>query len=320
MLNMVYLLIGIGLLTVGGELLIRGSLGVAKRAGISPLLCGLVIVGFGTSMPELVVSLDAALSGQPDIAIGNVVGSNIANILLILGLCALITPMAVSAISLRRDAIVVVAAGMAFLLLSYNGYFTGADGIIFLVALMGYLFWAYLTEKNTSLPSGQVHEAEAAEVTVIPKSMALSWVEIIAGLVVLIFGSQVLLKGAVGIAVYLGVSEAMIALTLVAVGTSLPELTISVIAALRKHADVAVGNVLGSNIFNLLGILGVSSLVEPMEIKNRVAEFDQWVMVGVSVLLYVFLYTGRKLGRVEGGCLLMGYIGYVGVSFLYFST
>lgn len=320
MLNMVYLLIGIALLTVGGELLIRGSLGVAKRAGISPLLCGLVIVGFGTSMPELVVSLDAALSGQPDIAIGNVVGSNIANILLILGLCALITPMAVSAISLRRDAIVVVAAGVAFLLLSYNGYFTGVEGMLFIVALTGYLFWAYLTEKNSSLPSGQVHEAEAAEVTVIPKSMVLSCIEIVAGLAILIFGSQVLLKGAVGIAVHLGVSEAMIALTLVAVGTSLPELTISVIAALRKHADVAVGNVLGSNIFNLLGILGVSSMVQPMEIKNRVAEFDQWMMVAVSILLYVFLYTGRKLGRIEGGCLLLGYIGYVAVSFLYFSS
>ena len=319
MLNTLYLLIGVALLTAGGELLIRGSLGIAKRANISPLLSGLVIVGFGTSMPELVVSLDATLSGQPDIAIGNVIGSNIANILLILGICAVITPLAVSSLSLRRDALVVTTASFAFVLFASTGFFTLLGGALFLIALIGYLVWAYYTEKNSALASSQLHEAEAIEIQVIPKSAKWSSVEIIGGLILLIIGSQVLLKGAVGIANGLGVSQAMIGLTLVAVGTSLPELTISVIAALRKHTDVAVGNVLGSNIFNLLGILGISAIVEPMEIKGRVADFDQWVMLGVTLLLYVFLFTGRRLGRIEGGFLLLGYGAYIGISYMYFS-
>ena len=319
MLNTLYLLIGVALLTAGGELLIRGSLGIAKRANISPLLSGLVIVGFGTSMPELVVSLDATLSGQPDIAIGNVIGSNIANILLILGICAAITPLAVSSISLRRDALVVTAASFAFVLFASAGFFTLLGGALFLIALLGYLVWAYYTEKNSTSTLPPLHEAEAAEIQMIPKSAKWSSVEIIGGLILLIAGSQVLLKGAVGIASGLGISQAMIGLTLVAVGTSLPELTISVIAALRKHTDVAVGNVLGSNIFNLLGILGISAIVEPMEIKGRVAAFDQWVMLGVTLLLYVFLFTGRRLGRIEGGFLLLGYVSYIGISYLYFS-
>lgn len=319
MLNVLYLLIGIALLTAGGELLIRGSLGIAKRANISPLLSGLVIVGFGTSMPELVVSLDATLSGQPDIAIGNVVGSNIANILLILGICAAITPLAVSSLSLRRDALVVAAASFAFVLFASAGLFTLLGGALFLIALISYLVWAYYTEKNSTSTLPPLHEAEATEIQVIPQSAKWSSVEIIGGLILLIAGSQVLLKGAVGIASGLGVSQAMIGLTLVAVGTSLPELTISVIAALRKHTDVAVGNVLGSNIFNLLGILGISAIVQPMEIKGRVAAFDQWVMLGVTLLLYVFLFTGRRLGRIEGGFLLLGYVSYIGISYMYFS-
>jgi cation:H+ antiporter len=181
------------------------------------------------------------------------------------------------------------------------------------------LVWAYYTEKNSSSTLPPLHEAEAAEIQMIPKSAKWSSVEIIGGLILLIAGSQVLLKGAVGIASGLGISQAMIGLTLVAVGTSLPELTISVIAALRKHTDVAVGNVLGSNIFNLLGILGISAIVQPMEIKGRVAAFDQWVMLGVTLLLYVFLFTGRRLGRIEGGFLLLGYVSYIGISYLYFS-
>lgn len=315
MLNVFYLLIGIGLLTGGGELLIRGALGIAARAGISPLLSGLLIVGFGTSMPELVVSIDAALSGQPDIAIGNVIGSNIANILLILGICAVITPLAVSPLSLRRDALVVIAASALFIFLASDGSLRTSDAIILLAALAGYLVWAYWTERDASAPSAQMHIAEGTEIQWLPKSITWSAAEVIIGLVLLITGSQILLKGAVGIADGFGVSDAVIGLTLVAVGTSLPELTISVIAALRKHADVAIGNILGSNIFNLLGILGVSSILQPIAVKGRVATFDQWVMLGVTLLLFLFLFTGRRLSRFEGGLLLLGYVVYIGVSY-----
>ena len=318
MLNIFYLLVGIGLLTAGGELLIRGSLGIAKRAGISPLLSGLLIVGFGTSMPELVVSVNAALNGQPDIAIGNVIGSNIANVLLILGICAAITPLAVSPLSLRRDALVVIASSLLFILLANDGTLTLVDAMILLSSLVSYLVWAYWTEGRTYVPSGQVHVAEADEIQLLPKSITWSTVQVIGGLVLLISGSQVLLKGAVGIAGELGISEAVIGLTIVAVGTSLPELTISVIAALRKHADVAVGNILGSNIFNVLGILGVSAFLQPIGVKGRVMVFDQWVMFGVSLLLFLFLYTGRKLTRIEGGLLLISYFAYIGASYTLF--
>ncbi|WP_372739949.1 calcium/sodium antiporter [Neptunomonas sp.] len=320
MLNLLYLLLGIGLLTAGGEVLIRGSLAIAKRLGISPLLSGLLIVGFGTSMPELVVSVDAAINGQPDIAIGNVVGSNIANILLVLGLCAVISPLAVSPLSLRRDAVVVIAASLLFVLLASGRALSVVDGMIFITALFSYLIWAYWTEQDKSTLSGALHEAESAEIEKIPESFLWSAIAVIGGLALLIAGSQVLLKGAVGIANGLGVSEAVIGLTLVAVGTSLPELTISVIAALRRHADVAVGNILGSNIFNILGILGVSAILQPLTLKGRVLEFDQWIMLGAAFLIFLFLFTDRKLSRIEGGVLLLGYFTYLFISFFFIES
>ena len=318
MLNILLLLLGIALLTVGGEALIRGSLAAAKRLGVSPLLSGLVIVGFGTSAPELVVSVNAAVEGRPDIAVGNVVGSNIGNILLILGICALISPLAVKPLALRRDAVTVVAASVLFLVLVGGSALARADAAIFLVALGAYLVWAYWSERFHAAPSGELHQAEADELSAIPKSVLWTVTAVASGLLFLIAGSQVLLVGAIGIAAYLGVPEAVIGLTLVAVGTSLPELSISVIAAVRRHADVAVGNILGSNIFNLLGILGVSALLQPLPVHARILQFDQWVMLGSSLLLLLFLYTGRRLSRTEGGGLLIGYGVYLWLSFTVF--
>jgi len=313
-LNALYLLIGIALLTLGGEMLIRGALGAANRLGISPLLSGLVIMGFGTSMPEMAVSVGAALGGQPDIAIGNIVGSNIANILLILGLCAVITPLAVSAAALKRDAVVVIGASLLFILLATSNNLSHQDAAILLLSLFAYLGWAYWSEKLHTAPSTATPQAEAGEIGSVPKSIGASALAIAFGFFFLFAGSQVLLKGAVGLAHDLGVSEALIGLTLVAVGTSLPELTVSVMSALRRHPDMAVGTILGSNIFNLLGILGVSALLQPLEVRGRILAFDQWVMLGVAVLLLVFLYSGRRLSRLEGGVLLMGYAAYLGAN------
>ncbi len=315
MTNTIYLLIGIGLLTAGGELLIRGALGAAHHFKVSPLLSGLVIVGFGTSMPELVVSVDAALRGQPDIALGNVVGSNIANVLLILGLCAVITPLAVSRLALQRDTLTVILATILFIWLAASDALSHLDGLILLSGLAAYLTWAYWTERAVATPVAQMHEAGAAEVGHVPRSLAASALATVLGLLLLIVGSRILLIGAIGVAEDLGVSSAVIGLTLVAVGTSLPELTVSVIAALRGHGDVAVGNILGSNIFNVLGILGVSALVQPLTVSGRLAAFDQWVMLGVALLLLVFLYTGHRLSRTEGITLIAGYGLYVGASF-----
>lgn len=318
MLDALYILIGVLLLTSGGEALIRGSLAAANRMGISPLLSGLLIVGFGTSAPELVVSIDAALSQRPDIAIGNVVGSNIGNILLILGLCALITPLAVRPLILRRDAVTVVAASILFLVLVDGDALARFDAAILLLALVAYLLWAYWTERTGHAPSATLHRAEAQELTALPKTTLWIFMAVALGLGLLIAGSQILLKGAVGIADSFGVSETVIGLTLVAVGTSLPELAISVIAAFRRHADVAIGNILGSNIFNLLGILGISALLQPLPVHVRVLQFDQWVMLGTSLILLLFLHTGNRLSRVEGGLLLLGYGVYVGLSFTLF--
>lgn len=320
MLNVAFLLFGIALLTVGGEALIRGSLAAAKRLGVSPLLSGLVIVGFGTSAPELVVSVNAAVEGRPDIAIGNVVGSNIGNILLILGICALILPLAVKPLALTRDAVTVVAASVLFLVLVGGSALGRADAAIFLIALGAYLVWAYWSERFHAAPSGELHQAEADELSAIPKSVLWTVTAVVCGLLLLIAGSQVLLIGAIGIAAHFGVPEAVIGLTLVAVGTSLPELSISVIAAIRRHADVAVGNILGSNIFNLLGILGISALLQPLPVHARILQFDQWVMLGTSLLLLFFLHTGRRLSRAEGGVLLVGYGIYVWLSFTVFGS
>jgi cation:H+ antiporter len=318
--NFLLLVLGVALLTVGGEALIRGTLAAARHLGVSPLLSGLVIVGFGTSAPELVVSVDAAISDRPDIAIGNVVGSNIGNVLLILGICTLISPLAVKPLVLRRDAGTVVAANILFLVLVGGSALGRLDAVIFLAALVAYLVWVYWSERFHAAPSAEVHKAEAEELSVMPKTVLWTVMAVGGGLLLLIGGSQVLLTGAVGIAENFGVSEAVIGLTLVAVGTSLPELSISVIAALRRHADVAVGNILGSNIFNLLGILGVSALLQPLPVHARILQFDQWVMLGTSLLLWLFLYTGSRLSRLEGGILLVGYGVYVGLSFTVFGA
>lgn len=319
MLDLLFVAIGVVLLTTGGDALIRGSLAAANRMNVSPLLSGLLIVGFGTSSPELVVSIDAALNNRPDIAVGNVVGSNIGNILLILGLCAVITPMAVKPLALRRDAVTVVAAGILFIVLVGGSALARVDAVIFLLALAAYLIWAYRTERSGTAPSAELHTAEAQEVTALPKTMLWIVTAILLGLALLIAGSQVLLKGAVSIAETFGISEAVIGLTLVAIGTSLPELSVSIIAAFRKHADVAIGNILGSNIFNLLGILGISALLQPLPVHARILQFDQWVMLGTSLILLVFLYTGSRLSRIEGGLMALGYMLYLWLSFTIFS-
>jgi cation:H+ antiporter len=318
--NILFLALGVLLLTIGGEALIRGAVAAANRLNVSPLLTGLIIVGFGTSAPELVVSVDAAMRAQPDLAIGNVVGSNIGNILLILGICALITPLSVRPLALRRDAITVVIASIAFTILSRDGTLGYLDAAVLLSAFAAYLAWAYWSERCHFAPSAELHEAEAKELTSLPRSPTTTILAIVFGLLMLIVGARVLLIGAVGIAQAFGVSEAVIGLTIVAVGTSLPELSVSVIAAFRKHADVAVGNILGSNIFNLLGILGISALLQPLQIHERVFRFDQWVLLGTSVLILLFLYTGRRLTRLEGATLLAGYGLYLWVSFSVLGT
>ncbi|MFG6665690.1 calcium/sodium antiporter [Halomonas sp. HNIBRBA4712] len=314
MLYIVSLLGGIALLTLGGEALVRSAVAGAERLGVSALFTGLVIVGFGTSAPELVVSINAALENKPDIAIGNVIGSNIGNIMLILGLSALIYPLTTQRQALKRDGLVMLLATLGFIVLGVNGTLGRVDAVVLLAGLAAYLVWAYQSEKRQPQalePANVLIEAPAKR----PSSGALIGVGLVAGLALLIGGSQLLLYGAIGIAQALGLSEAVIGLTIVAVGTSLPELAVSLVAVLRRHADVAVGNILGSNIFNLLGILGVSAFLQPLTLAGRMAAFDQWIMLASALALLLFLATGLRLSRGEGAALLGGYAVFIAASF-----
>jgi cation:H+ antiporter len=302
---------GLVLLALGGELLVRGAVGMAARLGISPLLAGLTIVGFGTSTPELATSVQAAMAGSPGIAIGNVVGSNIANILFILGVSAVILPLSVNPASFSRDSLplggsAVLATGAVLL-----GVIGPLPGIVLLAALVGYIWWAYKSESATHDAEAVRHEHEAEDRPVPPDTgpLVLGGM-IVAGLVAAIFGAGWLVDGAVVLASAAGVSESVIGLTVVAVGTSLPELIACVVAVLRKHEDVALGNIVGSNIYNLCGILGLTAMIHPIEVPAEIAAFDIWAMLGVTLLLILQLRSGWRLSRIEGAVLVALYAAY----------
>ncbi len=311
-----YLLAGLGLLALGGELLVRGAVRLAERLGVSPLVIGLTLVGFGTSTPELVASVQASFAGSPGIAVGNIVGSNIANILVILGISAVIAPVAVSSRALVRDGGVVLATAALFAALGFVAELGRVSGVVFLAGLAGYILYAWRQESlATAGHTAAFERAEAFEGTH-PKlhRPAAAWVSLataLAGLAVVVLGGRLLVDGAIDLARTLGIAETVIGLTIVAIGTSMPELVTSLVAALRRQSDVALGNVLGSNIYNILGIGGMVGLIAPTPIPPEMARFDTLVMVGVSVLALAFARTGMRIGRREGGVLLAGYAVYV---------
>jgi cation:H+ antiporter len=288
-------------LFIGGEALVRAAVGIAQRLAIPPLLIGLTVVGFGTSTPELLVSIDAALRGVPDIAIGNIIGSNIGNILLILGVSALIWPIRISGGTLVRDTGVMMAAALALIPVFWMGEMGRLPGLVLVAGLAAYLVWAYLQPGKDAVAD------DAAPVR--PLWQSALWAAL--GLAALMLGARFLVDGAVSIARSFGVSEAFIGLTIVAVGTSLPELATSLIAAFRRQSDIAIGNIVGSNIFNVLGILGVTALIAPIPVAGRFLTFDLPVMIGVSALLTALLLLRPAIGRVAGLCLLLSYAAYV---------
>jgi cation:H+ antiporter len=302
---------GLVLLAFGGELLVRGAVGMAARLGISPLLAGLTIVGFGTSTPELATSVQAALAGSPGIAIGNVVGSNIANILFILGVSAAILPLSVNPASFKRDSLALGGSALLCTVAVLTGTIGFAAGTILLACLVAYLWWAYKSESASHDAEAVRHEHEAEDRPVPANTgpLVLGGM-IIAGLGAAIFGAGWLVDGAVVLANAAGVSESVIGLTVVAIGTSLPELIACIVAVMRKHEDVALGNVVGSSIYNILGILGITSIIQPIEVPAEIARFDIWVMFGVTALLIVQLRSGWRLSRLEGVLLVALYVGY----------
>ena len=314
---------GLVALVVGGELLVRGAVQLAERARVTPLIVGLVIVGFGTSMPELVTSVEAALRDAPGIAWGNIVGSNIANSLLILGMAAAITPIILGQGQILRDPLIAIAASAFLMILAMSGNGAFQFGLVMLASLVVYIVYCYRQEKRVEQKAGTDHVAP------IDKAIALEladpllhgkrngWAKPVAltllGLLVLIGGGHLLVGAAVDIARIFGLSETLIGLTIVAVGTSLPELVTTVIAAWRKQAEVAFGNVIGSNIYNILGIGGATMLLAPGAIPNDLITRDLPVMAGSAILLLLICFFYRRFGRVTGFLLVAGYCVYLGM-------
>jgi cation:H+ antiporter len=301
---------GLVLLVIGGEAVVRGAVGVARRLGVSELLIGLTLVGFGTSAPELVTSVRAALAGSPGISIGNVVGSNISNILLILATIVLIKPIAVDAAAVRRDGAVMGAATLLLCALGIGiGDLAQWVGGILVASLAAYLAVAVLMERHNGA-AARMHEAEGHLHDPVPSPLWLSLLIAVAGLACLIFGADLLVQGAITLARLAGVSETVIGLTVVAVGTSLPELVASLAAAIKGRADVAFGNILGSNIYNILGILGVTALISPLPFPPDMGMRDWIAFVGSAGLLILYSRSRARLGRPEGSVMLALYGAY----------
>ena len=306
---------GLVLLVIGGEMLVRGASKLAVSIGISPLVVGLTVVAFGTSSPELAVSVQAALTGQVDIAMGNVVGSNIFNVLFILGLAALITPLVVSSQIIRQEVPLMLAASLLLLAFAFNGSIGRVEAAVLFGLLCAYTAFLILQSRREQQAIRDEYAGESHVSTVrtwddhLPAQIGL----ILAGLVLLVFGSRWLVEAAVTIAKSLGVSELVIGLTIIAAGTSLPEVAASVTAALRGQRDIAVGNVVGSNTFNILGVLGLSGLVAPipLTVQPALLEFDMLVMIAVAIACLPVFFTGATIARWEGAVFLGYYIAYM---------
>ena len=313
-----FLLLGLVLLIAGGDLLVRGAVRIAERLRLSPMLIGLTVVGMGTSMPELAASVKASFAGSPGIAIGNIVGSNMANALLILGIATLIAPIEIKTRALWRDGGVGVLSVLALFAAGATVGLSRAVGIAFLIAMVGYVSYAFRQERaeashsaaqDRAVPMGNIDRA------LVPPDqpggrLSTAILLFLAGLALIVGGGTVLVNAAIAMAKVLGVSEEIIGLTIVAVGTSFPELVTSAVAAYRKQGDIALGNVLGSNIYNILFIGGVTGAVRPTAVPAGIMAFDLWFLVAVSVVVMLFALSGGRLSRKEGLALVAGYVAY----------
>ncbi|MCL4245992.1 MAG: calcium/sodium antiporter [Candidatus Dadabacteria bacterium] len=308
--TLVLFLLGFVLLVVGAEALVRGASRLGAFAGISPLIIGLTIVAFGTSSPEAAVSIAAGLNGQADIALGNVVGSSIFNILFVLGLSAIIVPLFVSRQLIRLDVPIMIGSSVLLYVLALDGNIGFIDGLVLLAVLAAYITFLIREARKEKSRPGDEFEKEYGDGR--KNTVLVDVVFIVAGLGLLILGSKWLVDGAVYIAVRLGVSQLIIGLTIVAAGTSLPEVATSVVASIRGERDIAVGNAVGSNIFNVLFVLGIASVVAPggIPVPESVLKFDMPVMLAVCVACMPIFFTGNLIARWEGAVFLLYYIAY----------
>lgn len=328
------ILAGFVFLFIGGEALVRGSVGIARKVGMSELVIGLTLVGFGTSLPELVTSLQALSEGAVGLSVGNVIGSNVANILLVIGAAAFVRAITTDPKALMRDGLFMVAVTVLFAVIVWIDGFSRLTGILFTTLLVAYLLISVILDRRANSAAGEMHQDEAEEFDH-DDSVWLSITMTIGGIVGVIFGARFLVEGGSDAARLLGVSETVIGISIVAIGTSLPELVTSIVAARKGKADVALGNVLGSNVFNVLGILGISAIVFPFSLLEisaagvplevaamqfgQAASIVTWTDMGALFLslflLFAFAFTGRKLARWEGGILLTAYFLYIGMRF-----
>ena len=297
---------GLAILLIAGDFLVKGAVNLALRLGVPALIVSLTIVAFGTSAPELLISVQSVLDGVPGLALGNVVGSNTANVLLVLGIPAILATMHTSEHDTRSSYWQMLAATALFIALCWAGTLTWISGLILLAGLVAMLWWSFAQARRAR--SAAPAEIEGADDSIGGVRIAIY---LVLGLVGLPLGAQLLIRGATIIAQEFGLSESVIGLTLVAVGTSLPELATTVVAALKRQADVALGNVIGSNMFNLLAIMGVAALVGPIPVDGQVLTFDLWIMAGTAVLLAPFVLFRLNLTRAWGVALTAGYGLYV---------
>jgi cation:H+ antiporter len=302
-----YLVGGLVMLFIGAEGLIRGSSNLAIKIGITPLVVGLTVVAFGTSAPELVVSLKAALLGNGSISIGNVIGSNIANIALIVGIASLIRPMDVHANVIRREIPIMIGVSMMLILFLIDGEIGFIDGLIFVIGLIIYLVFNVMLALKEKNPEVDLEFEEGLKSKI---GIPLSIILMIVGLGLLVLGANLFVQSAVAIAKIFNVSDAIIGLTIVAIGTSLPELITSIVASIKKESDLAIGNVVGSNIFNILGILGITALIIPISAAG-ISYVDFGIMLLTAIILFPLSRTGFSISRFEGMILLLGYLGYM---------
>ena len=322
----VFLAAGLVLLVIGAEFLVKGASRIAAILGIPPLIIGLTVVAYGTSAPEMVVNVMSSFAGQADIGIGNVVGSNIFNVLFILGISALVAPLIVTRQLIRSDVPIMIGVSLLLLLFSLDGQLGRVDSIILLAGGIAYtLFLIYQSSKQNNDANNSEDDEFAREYSDSENRTLLIWLKnlvfVVGGLGLLVLGSRWLVDSAIAIARSLGLSELIIGLTVVAMGTSLPELATSIVASLRGERDIAVGNVLGSNIFNILVVLGVSGIVAPegIPVNIEAIQFDIPVAIAVAFACLPIFYSGRRIDRWEGVLFLFYYVAYTGYLVLYYT-
>lgn len=312
----IFVLIGLVLLVYGADMFVNGASSIARQFGIPPLIIGLTIVGFATSAPEIIVGSVSAFQGKTAIAIGNALGSNITNIGLVLGISILLLPITVASDTIKREFGLMFLALLLALALMFDGQLSRVDAVILLVALVGFIGWIVWLAKKTAATDPLIDEfTQELNEQADPTKIAV--IKLLIGLVLLLSGAELLVRGAVFIAEHYGVSDLVIGLTIVAIGTSLPELAASIASIIKKEADIAIGNIIGSNMFNILAVLGIPALINPDSFAREVITRDYPAMLGLSLLLGIMIFVSSKgkLVRSEGAILLICFLGYQYVLF-----